>query len=153
MAEIEVIFSEEAKGKIDDSEKIKDLIRRAALTTLEMEGEDGIVSVLVTDDEEIKRLNKTYLNADRPTDVLAFSMMEGEEVRSGGGEKIWGDVVISVDTAMRQAQEYNNTFHEEIALLIVHGVLHLLGYDDQDEESSAMMRRKEAEALMKLERR
>ena len=61
--------------------------------------------------------------------------------------------MISVDTAMRQAQEYNNTLHEEIALLVVHGALHLLGYDDQDEEGSAVMRRKEAEALLKLERR
>lgn len=152
MAEVEVTFSDEVRGRIDRGE-IEDLIRKAALAALEMEGEDGLISVLVTGDEEIRRLNKTYLNADRPTDVLAFSMIEGEEVRSGGGERILGDVVISVDTAMRQAQEYGNTLHGEIALLIVHGVLHLLGYDDQDEESSAVMRRKEAEALLKLERR
>ena len=152
MAEIEVVFSDEVKGRIDNGE-IEDLIRRAALAALEMENEDGVISVLVTGDEEIRKLNKTYLNADRPTDVLAFSMMEGEEVRSGGEGRILGDVVISVDTAVRQAQEYGNTLHEEIALLIVHGVLHLLGYDDQDEEGSAVMRRKEAEALLKLERR
>jgi len=150
VAEIEIAFSEEVKDRIN--EEIEDLIRRAALEVLEMEDEDGLISVLVTGDEEIRRLNKTYLNADRPTDVLAFSMIEGEEVRSGEGKKVLGDVVISLDTAMRQACDYGNTLHGEIALLIVHGVLHLLGYDDKEEGDSAVMRRKEAEALSKLER-
>jgi probable rRNA maturation factor len=66
---------------------------------------------------------------------------------------VLGDVVISVEAAGRQAEEYGNTFYDEIALLIVHGVLHILGYDDQDEEGSALMRKREAEALAKLERR
>jgi len=146
---VEIRCSERLEGREDlDLESIARVIREAAEAVLRQEGKEGTVSVLVTDDAEIRELNRRYLNADRPTDVMAFSMLEGEEIASP--EKVIGDVVISVETAERQAEEYDTTFLDEIALLTVHGVLHLLGYDDQTDEERSLMRDKEREALRNL---
>ncbi len=84
------------------------------------------VSILITDDKEIRRLNSLYRGKDSPTDVLSFPM--GDRV---GGRLLLGDVVISLDTAGRQARELGHTIEEEIQRLLVHGVIHLLGYDHE----------------------
>lgn len=86
------------------------------------------LSILLTDDEEIHRLNRTYRNRDRPTDVLSFSQREGE---FPGPAVVLGDVVISIETAKRQAQERGHSLEGEILELLAHGVLHLLGYDHE----------------------
>jgi probable rRNA maturation factor len=92
------------------------------------------LSVLVTDDAEISSLNRDYRGKDGPTDVLSFSQMEGDDL--GGGE-VLGDVVISLDTAVRQAKEYGCPLSAEMERLLVHGVLHLLGYDHETGEGDA----------------
>ncbi|MEW5932762.1 MAG: rRNA maturation RNase YbeY [Bacillota bacterium] len=81
------------------------------------------MSVALVSDERIRELNSRFLGRDRPTDVLAFPL--GDDAPGA-----WGEVVVSVDTARRQAGERNGDLQEELVLLAVHGVLHLLGRDD-----------------------
>ena len=98
------------------------------------------LSILFTDDGHIQELNKKYLAKDRPTNVLAFPMTDDPaDVQSG----MLGDVVISVDTAVREAAETGETVEEAIRRLLVHGLLHLLGYDHE--------RSKKDEKIMSIE--
>lgn len=97
------------------------------------------LSILLTDDEEMHQLNKEYRGIDRPTDVLSFSQMEGEEFVSEGDLIQLGDIVISVETAQRQADARGKSLEQELELLVAHGVLHLLGYDDQTDEDAQVM--------------
>lgn len=103
--------------------------------------QSGYVSVSFVDDEEIHRLNLDYRGVDRPTDVLSFAFLEGESSPAvdDGPERILGDVVISVPTAICQAQEYRHSVSREIGFLLVHGLLHLVGYDHQDESAEREM--------------
>lgn len=87
------------------------------------------LSLLLTDDAEIRRLNKTYRSLDQATDVLSFP--QDEEAVNEKGKTLLGDVVISVETAARQAEEHHLSFNEELILLAIHGILHLLGYDHE----------------------
>jgi len=84
------------------------------------------LSIVLVSDAQIKRLNKLYRHKDKPTDVLSFPI--GEKVN---GWLILGDIVISVDTAKRQAQELGYSLEEELKRLLVHGLVHLLGYDHE----------------------
>jgi probable rRNA maturation factor len=84
------------------------------------------LSIVLVSDPQIRRLNKLYRNKDKPTDVLSFPI--GEKVN---GWLILGDVVISVDTAKKQAQELGYSLEEELKRLLVHGLVHLLGYDHE----------------------
>ena len=105
------------------------LLRRIICKTLESQGiAEGEINLLLADDAAIKRLNARYLNRAWPTDVLAFSMMEGERLE--GSERILGDVVVSVDRAKIEAPRFNNTLKKELALYVIHGVLHLAGFRD-----------------------
>jgi len=113
-------------------------------------GEEAEVSIVFVDDEYIKSLNSEYRGIDHPTDVLSFAMLEGQALPGQEEELILGDVVISLQTARRQAYEYGHSFQREVAYLAAHGVLHLLGYDHQDPESREEMRSKEEEILNRL---
>ena len=86
---------------------------------------DVELSILVTDDATMQALNRQWRHHDRPTDVLSFAQHEGE----GPGQRILGDVVISSDTAARQARTHRVTLVNELERLLVHGILHLLGHD------------------------
>lgn len=106
------------------------------------------VSILLTNDENIAILNRTYRETDGPTDVLAFSQLEGEEgFAEDEAESPLGDVVISVETAQRQAAEHGHNLDEEIDVLLVHGILHLLGYDHAEPEDERAMFARQAELL------
>jgi rRNA maturation RNase YbeY len=111
---------------------------RALLVALEEKGAD--LTVVLVDDDAMRELNRSYRGKDRPTDVLAFAMREGE--RAPGDDDNLGDVVISLDTATRQARRRRRTLSEEVRTLLIHGVLHLLGYDH--ERSPAEARRMQA---------
>lgn len=125
----------------------EELVRQAAEVTLAAEGEnDSELSVHLTDDVEIHELNRQYRQTDRPTDVLAFAMREGSD--SALHPSLLGDVVISVETAQRQAAE--GCFKQELALLTIHGVLHLLGYDHELPEDAAVMFEKQSRILLSL---
>jgi len=88
--------------------------------------ESAELSILLCDDATIHALNRDHRRKDKPTDVLAFALREGKPVP---GSKALGDVVISLDTAARQAEELGRTLWDEVTWLLAHGLLHLLGYD------------------------
>ena len=85
------------------------------------------ISLKLTDDEEMRKLNKKHRSLDKTTDVLSFPMNETKNIE----ENILGDIVISVDTLRKQAKKYDMTINDELAFLYVHGLLHLLGYDHE----------------------
>jgi probable rRNA maturation factor len=106
------------------------------------------LSIALVDDATIARLNERYRGVARPTDVLAFPIREGEAADRGGN--LLGDVVISVETAKRQAQRSRRGFDAELARLLVHGTLHLLGHDHQDDAEARRMRAEELRLLRVL---
>ncbi|MCS6902410.1 MAG: rRNA maturation RNase YbeY [Polyangiaceae bacterium] len=97
------------------------------------------LSVVLTDDAGIQELNRDYRHKDKPTDVLAFAMREGEVTPGGIGEELLGDVVISLETARRQAAQHRRTPLAEVTFLLAHGLLHLVGYDHQNDEEEREM--------------
>ncbi len=95
------------------------------------------LSVMLCDDRTIHALNRSHRKKDKPTDVLAFALGEGEVLP--GAEGILGDVVISIDTAQRQAKERAHSLWDEVTLLLAHGLLHLIGYDHRNDEEERVM--------------
>ena len=124
-------------------------LRKVALRSLQAECFDRPteISIVLTSDERIHELNRDYRGVDRPTDVLAFSQLEGGDIPAGDEIVVLGDVIISVDTAKRQAAERGHSLDDELDLLLAHGVLHLLGYDDETESGAAEMRKREKKIL------
>ncbi len=119
----------------------EDLIR-AVQAVLDAEGRsDGEVTVVLTDDAQVQELNRRYAGVDAPTDVLAFSALEGDPafVISPEAAGYLGDLIISVPYAARQAAEQGHPLAAELRLLAVHGALHLLGYDHSTAEEQAEM--------------
>ena len=109
---------------------------------------DAELSVLLCDDAFILPLNRDYRGKDRPTDVLSFSQREGED--GDPEDPVLGDVVISVETAGRQAAERGHALEHELRVLLVHGVLHLLGYDHEVDEEAEEMEALERDLLSRL---
>ena len=149
---VEVQVGEQFKAQAEP-----DLLRRAALATLihqRMEGPCELVVVL-SDDTELHELNLHYRGVDAPTDVLAFPYGgEGEThetfVSAPGTPRYLGDVIISFRRAEVQAAEVGHSVQAELQLLVVHGVLHLLGYDDVADKQRARMWTAQAEILQGL---
>ncbi|SDF24309.1 rRNA maturation RNase YbeY [Sporolituus thermophilus] len=114
--------------------------------------EQAEVSVVLVDDEYIRELNRQYRGKDAPTDVLSFALNEGDEpvVIDDPAEQLLGDIVISLETAARQAEEFGHGSERELAYLTVHGMLHLLGYDHETEEARVEMRQEEEYILSQL---
>lgn len=114
------------------------------------------VSVLITDDDGIHELNREFRGIDRKTDVLSFPMLEYEseekpkEDMLPGEENILGDIVISLETAVSQAEEYGHSVLREISFLTVHSMLHLFGYDHETDKDRQKMRDREEYFLNKL---
>lgn len=106
------------------------------------------VSVLLTEDEKMRELNRDYRGIDKPTDVLSFAFEEEGTVQLPPGvPRMLGDVVLSLQTVKRQADENSRTFPQETAWALCHGVLHLVGYDHQTDDEEAHMRAAEQEVL------
>lgn len=125
---------------------VRSIRKKAEAILSDLSEENSELSVLFVDDEEMHKMNREYRGMDRPTDVLSFSMGEGE----GAEINSWllGDVIISLDTASRQAEEKGHDFIKEILILLTHGILHLLGYDhEKSPEYAEKMRQKEKEIL------
>lgn len=108
------------------------------------------VSVALVDNEAIRALNLQYRGLDKPTDVLSFSQMEGEELFSPSDVLILGDIVISIEQALVQAESYGHSFKRELAFLLVHGLLHLAGYEHDEEEYTGIMHDKQQEIMQTL---
>ncbi len=115
---------------------------RAALKAEEQASAGALeLTIVITDDPGIQSLNRDFLGNDTPTDVLAFSAIEdgGPFVSAPGAGGYLGDVIVSYPCAVAQAQEHGHSPEQELDLLIVHGILHLLGYDHADDEEKAAM--------------
>jgi probable rRNA maturation factor len=130
-----------------------ELLRRVTTKVLhreEVEGEVGL-SVVITDDEAVRELNRQFRGVDAPTDVLAFGSGEEDDFVMAPGEPAYlGDIIISYPRAVIQAEEYGHSIDRELALLIVHGALHLLGYDHVDEAERTEMWDRQNEILESL---
>lgn len=110
------------------------------------------VNVVLTNDENIRNINREHRQIDKPTDVLSFPMYEKEELKNLKLENkdILGDMVISIERVEEQAKEYGHSFERELAYMVVHSFYHLLGYDHIKEEDKMKMRPKEENILQKL---
>ena len=109
------------------------------------------LSLLLVNDAQIRRLNKRYRRINRPTYVLAFPMLEGSAFPPRS--QLLGDVVISLETAKKQAKKEYHSREQEVKILLIHGILHLLGYHHEDsEEAAGLVERKAQSILEELER-
>jgi len=125
------VASEEVKAS-------KELLRRAAQATLALAGSAATseLTLLITDDERLHQLNRQFRSVDAPTDVLSFPTNEADPET---GKSYLGDVVISYGRAAVQASAHGHSVQDELALLTVHGILHLLGYDHANEDKKNQM--------------
>lgn len=111
------------------------------------------INVVLTNPENIRKINKEQRNIDRETDVLSFPMFEKEEITNipDNIPDVLGDIVISIEKVQAQAQEYEHSFIRELSYMVVHGFYHIIGYDHIVEEDKIKMREKEENILNKLE--
>ena len=143
--------------KIDVTQGLKELITKAVNIALSTEdvSENVEVSIALVDDDYIQELNKQYRSLDAPTDVLSFAMRETVSDEDDGfeypEEELLGDVVVSLERARVQAVEYGHSFEREVGFLVVHGILHLLGYDHGVNEEKTVMRQKEEKILKTID--
>ena len=103
------------------------------------------LSILFLDDAQMSRLHQRFLGKCEPTDVLAFGMQEGRRLE--GDPFLLGDIAVSTEMALHHAERFHSDVHRELALYVIHGILHLLGYEDHQKRKRLLMRRKERELL------
>lgn len=131
---------------------IRLLVRKCCHAVTEYEGfnEDFEVSVSFVDDKQIHELNKEHRNIDRPTDVLSFPLGENGvyDINHETGAYLLGDIVISLETAFRQAEIYGHSLEREVGFLTVHSMLHLLGYDHEESSLQERIMREKEEAIL-----
>jgi probable rRNA maturation factor len=147
---------------IDYKKIIEDVVN--ATLDLEKCPYESEVNIILTDNDEIHKINKEYRDIDRPTDVLSFPMInyvtpgdfslveesEGDYFNPETGELILGDIIISVDKVFEQAESYNHSIIREFAFLVAHSMLHLCGYDHMEVEEAKVMESKQEEILSGL---
>ncbi|NLI91642.1 MAG: rRNA maturation RNase YbeY [Peptococcaceae bacterium] len=176
--ELDITWEENSVGQKEKT-LLQELLKKGIYEALIVGGgpDDAEIGLVLVDDQTIHELNKSYRGVDRPTDVLSFAMMEkgeGEpeifiedfleedaaefedvindvESLAVYEDPILGDIVISVERARAQAEEYGHSFEREILYLAVHGTFHLLGFDHDSEEEAVVMRRAEEQVMEKLE--
>jgi len=157
--ELIIIENEQVKVAIDDNINI--LIKKTIELCMKSDKLEKKyeVSVLIVDDDEIRKINKTHRDIDKSTDVLSFPMVEfvnGELISDEGDydidldELMLGDIIISAETAKRQAIEYGHSFEREIAFLTAHSCFHLLGYDHMEEDEEKIMIKKQEDILKEI---
>lgn len=135
-------------------ERLVSLVVKVIELALTTEGSSAQVevSVALVDDDYIQDLNRRFRGLDRPTDVLAFPMLEElPGVNGEPGVVLLGDVVLSIPTALRQAAEYGHDLEHELLRLAVHGTIHLLGYDHEHDAEAHRMQEREDTVLRLLE--
>lgn len=145
------IILDDRQDKIKVSEDLLEKIHDIIVETLHYEGYDDNyeVSLSFVDNEEIHELNREFRGVDRATDVLSFPLLTDEfdvEIE----EESLGDIVISLERALEQSEEYNHSFEREVCFLVCHSMFHLLGYDHDTEENTKDMRKREEDVLNKL---
>ena len=128
-------------------------MRRAVETVGLLYGAEGAeVSVTLTNDAYIHEINRQYRGVDRPTDVISFALMESEEpeILDDPAGDVLGDLVISLERARAQAEEYGHSYLRELSFLTVHGMLHLLGYDHMEDAERAEMEEEQRHVMEAL---
>ncbi|MFW5972109.1 MAG: rRNA maturation RNase YbeY [Bacillota bacterium] len=126
---------------IDVDQELYDFFQLLADRTASIEGYNkGEISFALVDNSTIRELNKKYRDKDTATDVLSFRM----------DEDIWGDIIISTERTISQADEYGHSVKRELGYLVVHGILHLLGYDHKTVGEKKEMRKKEERVLNEI---
>ncbi|WDC83906.1 rRNA maturation RNase YbeY [Caloramator sp. mosi_1] len=154
------------QNKIHFTDDMKKLIKNAVESTISYENfnKPYELSIIITDNSEIKEINKQFRGIDKETDVLSFPMLEFddgyyedgeveidiEDINPESGAVVLGDMVISLEKAKEQSIEYGHSFERELAFLVVHSMLHLLGYDHEEDDDRLIMRHKEEEILNNL---
>ena len=151
---IEIFLSDEQEKLTppEDMEQLIELCTRAALEEEQIE-EDAQVSVTLVDNEAIREINNEHRGIDKATDVLSFPLGDEDSFDTDPetGAILLGDIVISLERAKEQAEEYGHSFRREVAFLITHSLFHLLGYDHVDsEEDEKLMFGKQDKVLDKL---
>lgn len=153
MDKIKVIITNKQKD-IKIPTGLRMLIRRCCNAVLKLEEFQGSVEVSVTlvNDKQIRELNKIYRDIDRVTDVLSFPMGENGKYDTdpNNGAKILGDIVISMETAVEQADRFGHSLQREVGYLTAHSMLHLLGYDHEDNGLQRLRMREKEEKVMTL---
>ena len=148
-----IYFNNSQEGAI--SYALKMLIRRSVIAALDYEGyeNDCEISITLTDNKGIHAINKQFRNIDAPTDVLSFPLVEYEESEEPPVDdgNMLGDIIISLERAEEQANEFGHSFEREVSFLTVHSMLHLLGYDHVNSEEEDMeMRQRQSEIMKNL---
>ena len=140
---------------IDEKKEYKDVIKRVldeCFREEKLEGKNLYVNVVLTNAQNIRKINKEHRGIDKETDVLSFPMFEKKELEEIKleNEDVLGDMVISIERVEEQAKEYGHSFERELAYMVVHSFYHLIGYDHMNDEDKQEMRRKEENILNKL---
>lgn len=158
---VDFIFENE-QDKLPFTEELEDIIKKAVETTLSMLDWGEVlcqVSVTITDNEKIREINSLYRNIDRETDVLSFPIIEftedGEAIVTDGDYEgdtlLLGDIVISLEKALSQSEEYGHSLLREVGFLTLHSALHLMGFDHIDEAEGDIMRTWEKRIAEKMD--
>lgn len=162
-----MIYVDNRQDKIEVTEEFTEGLKRVINFALKEEEVDleCEVSLLFVDNDEIREINNETRQIDRETDVLSFPMLDYEnkkvfkecyknykfsESDFDGEELVLGDIVLSLEKALEQSKEYNHSYEREASYLVVHSVLHLLGYDHMEDDDKVIMRKREEEILGKL---
>ena len=134
--DIEIVtLDQQWSGSLDGCADVA--LRAARAAVVDRAGDPGEISVVLADDPRVRALNREYRGQDKPTNVLSFPNMEGPP--AAGGVRLLGDVVLARETLQREAREQHKSLDDHLAHLVVHGVLHLLGYDHEDAAEASEM--------------
>lgn len=158
---VEFIFENE-QDKLPFTQELENVIKQAVETTLDvLEWGDVLcqVSVTITDNEKIREINSIYRKIDRETDVLSFPIIEfspdGEALVSegdyAGDTLLLGDIMLSLEKAKEQSEEYGHSLIREVGFLSLHSALHLMGFDHMEESDAVIMRKFEKEIAEKMD--
>lgn len=162
-----MLYTENRQEKLEVTEEFISKLSKVCDFALSEEGMNlpYQISLLFVNDEEIREINLETRNIDRATDVLSFPMLdykkgkvykdiyinfEFDETFKDGEDLVLGDMVLSLERALEQSKEYGHSYEREVCYLVVHSILHLLGYDHMEEEEKNIMRKREEEILNKL---
>lgn len=138
---MEITFTNSGPKLLDGYEQIYHKLATRILRFLKIQGE-YIIEINIVDDGKIQTINKTYRGIDKPTDVISFAFLDDvkTEIRiKGSVPRVLGEIIISHETAQRQATAYGHPLTREMKFLFTHGMLHLLGYNHEDAEQERIM--------------
>lgn len=162
-----MLYTDNRQNKMEVTDELINIINEVCEQSLKAE-EMNVpyqISLLFVDNEEIREINRDTRGIDKATDVLSFPMLDYpqnkvfkevykdtkfNEIYLDGDELVLGDMILSLERAKEQSIEYNHSFNREVCYLVVHSILHLLGYDHMEDEEKKVMRKREEEILGKL---